>query len=70
MPQFTGDIGEGTGANHATDHLLRVVDRHLPMLNGQRNRRSGFDGLGLVRSRLGRTENGTAPMHREPASFW
>jgi hypothetical protein len=28
------------GGNHATDHLLRAVDRHLAMLNGQRNLRS------------------------------
>jgi hypothetical protein len=31
---------QGIGGNHATDHLLRAVDRHLAMLNGQRNLRS------------------------------
>ena len=41
-------LGKRDGANHATDHLLPAVDCHLSMLNGQRNRRSGFDRLGLV----------------------
>ena len=28
---------QGLGDNHATGHLLRVVDRHLAMLNGHDN---------------------------------
>jgi hypothetical protein len=36
-PHFLSGIGEGTGGNHATHHLLRAVDRHLAVLDGQRN---------------------------------
>src|SRR5215813_2976424 len=31
------DRGKRDGGNHATHHLLRPVDRHLDMLDGQRD---------------------------------
>jgi len=49
LPHSLSCIWEtGWGQSYATGHLLRAVDRSLSVFNGQRNRRSGFDGLGLV----------------------
>jgi hypothetical protein len=42
MPPFLEWYREGTGGNHATHHLLRTVDRHLAVLDGQRNLGSGL----------------------------
>jgi hypothetical protein len=38
LPHLLSGIGRGTGGhNHGTGHLLRVVGRHLAMLNGHDN---------------------------------
>ena len=36
-PHFLSGIGGRGRGDHAADHVLRVVDRRLDMLDGQRN---------------------------------